>query len=85
MWEKTTPSTELPRVFCAGIGPLQLGVVLVISIINFINIWLLENRYTATYNKFTTPHHAQIYGTSYIDHIMVTFKLHNVNDWPEHY
>ena len=28
-WENTTPSTELPRDFCAGIGPLQLGVVLV--------------------------------------------------------
>ena len=25
----TTPSTELPRDFCAGIGPLQLDVVLV--------------------------------------------------------
>ena len=24
------PSTELPRDFCAGIGPLQLGVVLVL-------------------------------------------------------
>ena len=31
MWENTTPSTELPRDFCAGIGPLQLGVVLVIQ------------------------------------------------------
>ena len=30
MWENTTPSTELPRDFCAGIGPLQLGVVLVL-------------------------------------------------------
>ena len=29
VWENTTPSTELPRDFCAGIGPLQLGVVLV--------------------------------------------------------
>ena len=37
MWEKTTPGTEIPRIFCAGIGhqidpgigPLQLGVVLV--------------------------------------------------------
>ena len=29
MCENTTPSTELPRDFCAGIGPLQLGVVLV--------------------------------------------------------
>ena len=28
----TTP-TELPRDFCAGIGPLQLGVVLVYFII----------------------------------------------------
>ena len=25
----TTPSTELPRDFCAGISSLQLGVVLV--------------------------------------------------------
>ena len=31
MWENTTPSTELPRDFCAGIGPLQLGVVLVLN------------------------------------------------------
>ena len=31
MWENTIPSTELPRDFCAGIGPLQLGVVLVSS------------------------------------------------------
>ena len=29
MWENTTPSTELPRDFCAEIGPLQLGAVLV--------------------------------------------------------
>ena len=29
VWENTTPSTELPRDFCAEIGPLQLGVVLV--------------------------------------------------------
>ena len=28
MWENTTPSTELPRDFCARIGTLQLGVVL---------------------------------------------------------
>ena len=33
MWENTTPSTELPRDFYAGIGPLQLGVVLVFIII----------------------------------------------------
>ena len=29
VWENTTPSPELPRDFRAGIGPLQLGVVLV--------------------------------------------------------
>ena len=29
---KCDPSTELPRDFCAGIGPLQLGVVLVLTI-----------------------------------------------------
>ena len=29
LWENTTPSTELPRDFCAGIGPLQCGVLLV--------------------------------------------------------
>ena len=29
MWENMTPSTELPRDFCTGIGPLQLDVVLV--------------------------------------------------------
>ena len=33
LWENTTPSTELPRDFCAGFGSLQLGVVLVIIII----------------------------------------------------
>ena len=29
VWENTTPSNELPRDFCVGIDPLQLGVVLV--------------------------------------------------------
>ena len=36
MWKNTTPCTELPRDFCAGIGPLQLGVVLVFFRINII-------------------------------------------------
>ena len=30
MWENTTPCTELPRDFYAEIGPLQLGVVLLV-------------------------------------------------------
>ena len=29
VWENTTPSTEFLCDFCVGIGPLQLGVVLV--------------------------------------------------------
>ena len=34
MWGNTTPSTELLRDFCAGIGPLQLGIVLVWVFLN---------------------------------------------------
>ena len=30
---KYDPCTELPRDFCAGIGPLQLGVVLVLVVV----------------------------------------------------
>ena len=41
VWENTTPSTELPRGFCAGIGPLQLGVVLVIIYVS-LNINLIK-------------------------------------------
>ena len=31
--EKYDPSTELPYDFCAGIGPLQLGVVFVFDML----------------------------------------------------
>ena len=34
VWENTTPSTELSRDFSARIGPLQLGVVLVLNWFN---------------------------------------------------
>ena len=34
VWENTTPSTEFPRDFCAWIGPLQLGVVFVLNLLN---------------------------------------------------
>ena len=33
-WENMTPGTEFARDFFAGIGPLQLGVVLVSDIID---------------------------------------------------
>ena len=31
MWEYTAPGSEFPLMFCAGIGSLLLGVVLVFS------------------------------------------------------
>ena len=36
---KYDPSTELPRDFCAGIGPLQLGIVLVLC---FFSVLMLQ-------------------------------------------
>ena len=33
--ENTVPGIELPRIFCAWIGPLQHGVVLVIIFVIF--------------------------------------------------
>ena len=45
MWENMTPSTELPHDFCAGIGPLQLGVVLVTTYYETrINSWFNTKR-----------------------------------------
>ena len=51
MWENTTPSTELPRDFCAGIGPLQLGVVLVLISSYIYIIFNVENGFV-TYNGY---------------------------------
>ena len=52
VWENTIPSTELLRDFCAGIGPLQLGVVLV-----FLSFSLWGDHTTFPYsnigNRFT--------------------------------
>ena len=36
MWENVIPGTQIPHIFCARIGPLQLGVVLVILCLNFV-------------------------------------------------
>ena len=36
MWEHTAPGTKFTYDFCAGIGPLQLGVVLVFFIVSII-------------------------------------------------
>ena len=39
------PGTEFARDFCAGIGPLQLGVVLVLLqselVIGYVSFWLI--------------------------------------------
>ena len=32
MWGNTAPDTEFPTIVCAGIGPFQLGVVLVYNV-----------------------------------------------------
>ena len=51
MGENTAPSTEFPRIFCAGIGPLQLGVVL-------LSIFIKITRHTTTIEGgiiMTTP------------------------------
>ena len=52
-----TPITELPRNFCAGIGPLQLGVVLVLFLFYFFCcvcndafVETLEHRYSILNN-----------------------------------
>ena len=41
-WENMAPGTEFARDFCAGIGPLQLGGVLVIIIISIISIIIIN-------------------------------------------
>ena len=51
MWENATPSTEFPRDFCAGIGPLQLGVVLVLISSYIYIIFNVENGFV-TYNGY---------------------------------
>ena len=68
MWENTTASTELPRDFCAGIGPLQLGVVLVFLYSIF------RNR---TYSVF--PGANIIIHTIFENHVLRTFKYRREN------
>ena len=57
MWENTTPSTELPRDFCGGIGPLQLGVMLVFHIFTWPSQIEIEG---ATENKSRDKHNAEL-------------------------
>ena len=53
MWEDIAPDTEFTRYFCAGIGPLQLGVVLVriMFLICFFLIYSLQNNRTSIYER----------------------------------
>ena len=42
-WENTALGTEFARNYCAGIGPLQLGVVLVLFLSVFFKMLLSLN------------------------------------------
>ena len=48
VWENTTPSTELPRDICAGIVPLQLGVVLVSKLVEIRSSYWMEKKQNFT-------------------------------------
>ena len=64
MWENTTPSPELPRDFCAGIGPLQLGVVLVVFFINMLMIKLcilISFYFFSLINTINLFYHNEVY------------------------
>ena len=39
MWENTVPGIELPRIFCAGIGMMQLCFVLVFFFFAYTNLY----------------------------------------------
>ena len=54
MWENTTPSTELPRDVCPGIGLLQLGVVLLFTI--YLNTYIQPHSYTLKHTHTHTLH-----------------------------
>ena len=57
------PSTELPRDFCAGIGPLQLGVVLVVN--NFDNYGSYGTPLNhLTLRKISSPYYSAPYPPS---------------------
>ena len=78
MWENTTPSTELPRDFSAGIGPLQLGVVLV----NIIDS-LLPPHSTQTISlliHFTHKHKTDVCKREMFINIQNKWKM-AVNEW----
>ena len=45
-WENTAPDTEFARYFCAGIGPLQLGFVLVTIIISLDVFLVTKQKHT---------------------------------------
>ena len=79
VWENTTPSTELPRDFCAGIGPLQLGVVLVIFFFTnrVVNYWNGLPRHVVnvdSVNSFKNAldcHYSKIMFKKRVDHDVV--------------
>ena len=79
MWENTPPSTELPRDLCAGIGPLQLGVVLVLffvvlffSLIETLHDHILAKLITLLDQKnLLSPHGSPDFGSRKIITILI--------------
>ena len=57
-WENIAPGNEFARDFCAGIGPLQLGVVLVISKIQIANN---NNLFSLTSTRLIKENNFQYY------------------------
>ena len=53
-------SIELPRDFCAAIGPLQLGVVLVLFFLIFIITDDMIKIYLCFVNKTDTPSYTSV-------------------------
>ena len=51
----TTPSTDLLRDFCAGIGPLQLGVLLVLYRFVIVNTNLHKNEAVTDIKHWLEP------------------------------
>ena len=67
-----SPGTEFARDFCAGIGPLQLGVVLVFYFFNFfvgviplfhffLNFWLYFKAASKLVMNSNTAYHSTLY------------------------
>ena len=80
VWENTTPSTELPHDFCAEIGPLQLGVVLVLYCFVLL-LWIIASMKMCSMNYYMKKHCDYTLMFSYFYFIMYIYSYNcNVHD-----